>query len=287
MARARRGAGGAGRAAGADGDVGGRAIVRAATPADGPRRVRAGRRWRRGSARRSSRARRPRAPPPWSAWLRAFGPGTELDLKWWLGSTLTAVRRALADVGRSPSISTARPATCCPTTWTRRPGGAVGRAAAGARSDHDGLERARLVPRPAQGPGVRLATATPGRPSGATAGSSAAGGSARPARSSVQLLEDVGRGATRHRRRGGPAHRVAGRRPGAAALPVTAVEAARSYRAVDPTATQSRSGQGATSTSLPSASARVHHSGAFSSLTTWPPAASAAATRASAWSCGT
>ncbi|MDQ4138000.1 MAG: winged helix DNA-binding domain-containing protein, partial [Actinomycetota bacterium] len=32
-------------------------------------------------------------------WLRAFGPGTEADIKWWLGSTLAAVRRALADVG--------------------------------------------------------------------------------------------------------------------------------------------------------------------------------------------
>jgi hypothetical protein len=32
------------------------------------------------------------------AWLRAFGPGTEADLRWWLGSTLTAIRRALADV---------------------------------------------------------------------------------------------------------------------------------------------------------------------------------------------
>jgi hypothetical protein len=31
-------------------------------------------------------------------WLRAFGPGTAADLKWWLGSTVTAVRRALADV---------------------------------------------------------------------------------------------------------------------------------------------------------------------------------------------
>ncbi len=31
-------------------------------------------------------------------WLRAFGPGTEADLKWWLGSTLTAVRRALAQL---------------------------------------------------------------------------------------------------------------------------------------------------------------------------------------------
>ena len=32
-------------------------------------------------------------------WLRAFGPGTAADLKWWLGSTVMAVRRALADVG--------------------------------------------------------------------------------------------------------------------------------------------------------------------------------------------
>lgn len=31
-------------------------------------------------------------------WLRAFGPGTAADIKWWLGSTLAAVRRALADL---------------------------------------------------------------------------------------------------------------------------------------------------------------------------------------------
>ena len=31
-------------------------------------------------------------------WLRAFGPGTAADLKWWLGSTVAAVRQALADV---------------------------------------------------------------------------------------------------------------------------------------------------------------------------------------------
>lgn len=31
-------------------------------------------------------------------WLATFGPGTETDLVWWLGSTRTAVRRALADV---------------------------------------------------------------------------------------------------------------------------------------------------------------------------------------------
>ena len=29
-------------------------------------------------------------------WLRAFGPGTVADIKWWLGSTVAAVRKALA-----------------------------------------------------------------------------------------------------------------------------------------------------------------------------------------------
>ncbi|HEX4984413.1 MAG TPA: winged helix DNA-binding domain-containing protein [Ilumatobacteraceae bacterium] len=32
-------------------------------------------------------------------WLHAFGPATVADLKWWLGSTMTAVRAALGDVG--------------------------------------------------------------------------------------------------------------------------------------------------------------------------------------------
>ena len=31
-------------------------------------------------------------------WLRVFGPGTATDIKWWLGSTIAAVRRALADL---------------------------------------------------------------------------------------------------------------------------------------------------------------------------------------------
>jgi Winged helix DNA-binding domain len=31
-------------------------------------------------------------------WLRAFGPGTAADVKWWLGSTVAAVRKALAAV---------------------------------------------------------------------------------------------------------------------------------------------------------------------------------------------
>ncbi len=33
------------------------------------------------------------------AWLRSFGPGTAADIRWWLGSTVAAVRRALADLG--------------------------------------------------------------------------------------------------------------------------------------------------------------------------------------------
>jgi hypothetical protein len=31
-------------------------------------------------------------------WLRAFGPGTAADIKWWFGGTLTAARRALRDL---------------------------------------------------------------------------------------------------------------------------------------------------------------------------------------------
>jgi hypothetical protein len=31
-------------------------------------------------------------------WLRQFGPGTETDIVWWLGSTKTAVRKALSDL---------------------------------------------------------------------------------------------------------------------------------------------------------------------------------------------
>jgi hypothetical protein len=34
-----------------------------------------------------------------SRWLRAFGPATVADAKWWFGTTMTAARQALGDVG--------------------------------------------------------------------------------------------------------------------------------------------------------------------------------------------
>jgi hypothetical protein len=37
-------------------------------------------------------------------WLRAFGPGTEADIKWWLGGTLRAVRAALAELEAVPVL---------------------------------------------------------------------------------------------------------------------------------------------------------------------------------------
>lgn len=37
-----------------------------------------------------------------AAWLRAFGPGTETDLVWWLGATKSAVRAALGALGAVP-----------------------------------------------------------------------------------------------------------------------------------------------------------------------------------------
>lgn len=42
---------------------------------------------------------RPAAAALLARWLRAFGPGTETDLRWWTGWTATSVRRALEDVG--------------------------------------------------------------------------------------------------------------------------------------------------------------------------------------------
>lgn len=63
----------------------------------------------------------PAAPPEREAraqlvrrWLYAFGPATVADLKWWLGSTLTAVRATLADVGAVEVDLHGRPGVALP-----------------------------------------------------------------------------------------------------------------------------------------------------------------------------
>ena len=71
----------------------------AATAATGGPPGRSGPRWRPGSGEVPEPGRRARATPSWSgAGCATFGPGTEADLVWWLGSTKTAVRAALADL---------------------------------------------------------------------------------------------------------------------------------------------------------------------------------------------
>ncbi|CUR56418.1 conserved hypothetical protein [metagenome] len=47
-------------------------------------------------------------------WLWTFGPAPVSDLKWWLGSTLTAARRALADVGAVEVATSSGPSYVLP-----------------------------------------------------------------------------------------------------------------------------------------------------------------------------
>ena len=81
-------------------------------------------------------------------WLAAFGPATLRDLTWWTGLGVGKVRAALA-ASRRRRGRAGRRARRCPR---RRPralagGRAGGGAAALARSDDDGLEATRVVPR--------------------------------------------------------------------------------------------------------------------------------------------
>lgn len=47
-------------------------------------------------------------------WLRTFGPAPVSDLQWWLGSTVTAARQALADVGAVEASVSSGPAFVLP-----------------------------------------------------------------------------------------------------------------------------------------------------------------------------
>ena len=128
-----------------------------ATPATGGCRGRAGRScptWL-GDVRAAAWPPR-RGTPSWCAagWRRS-GPAPRPTSKWWLGSTKSprcSGRSPTSRRSRCPSTAAA-PAGCCPTTSSRRrTGRALGGAAAGARPDDDGLEGARLLPRPEHTP---------------------------------------------------------------------------------------------------------------------------------------
>ena len=116
-------------------------------------------------------------------WLRAFGPGTVADLRWWTGWTGGQVKQALAAV-RPVEVDLRRRDRARAARRRRRgaAGRAVGRAAPGPRSDPDGLVRAAWY-LGAHGRGCSTGPATSGPACGATGGSSVAGPSARTARS--------------------------------------------------------------------------------------------------------
>ena len=89
-------------------------------------------------------------------WLRAFGPATVTDIKWWFGNTLTWARHATARHRRGRG----RPGRHARVRAARRSGGRtrrrpVVRASARPGRHHDGLVRPRLVSRRASRAGVR------------------------------------------------------------------------------------------------------------------------------------
>ena len=214
-------------------------------------------------------------------------PGPVADIKWWLGSTVTAVKKALAvldavEVDLDGQIGYVLPDDLEPTAPVK-PWAALlpplDPTTMGwfERDWYLGPHRAQLFDTNGNaGPTAwwdgRIVggwrQSDDGEVDVAAARGRGQGRATCPRRRATRLTEWLG------------GTRVVARFPSPLSKQLAATERSS-------TATQSRSGHGATSTSLPSASASVHHPGAFSSLTMRPPAASAAATRASAWSCGT
>ncbi len=81
-------------------------------------------------------------------WLRAFGPGTATDIRWWTGWTAKLATKTLGALGASEvelDEGTRVRAARRPRAGRRRR--ALGRAAAGARRDGHGVEAAGVVPR--------------------------------------------------------------------------------------------------------------------------------------------
>ena len=154
-------------------------------------------------------------------WLAAFGPATETDMRWWTGWTAREARAALAAVPHDVvDLDGATGFVLADDLEPDRASGALGRAAS-RRST-----RRRWAGRSATGTSARTLrcsstrTATPARPCGGTAGSSAAGRSGEDGEIVFRLLEDVGAEAVSvGRGRGGAGRRVARRQALLAGVP--------------------------------------------------------------------
>ena len=154
-------------------------------------------------------------------WLRSFGPATAEDVKWWLGSTVTAVRQALGDVGAVEVDLAGRPGVVLPDDLDPvEPVEPYAALLPQPRPDADGLVREGLVSRPPSVGGVRRqrqrrSHGVVGRPGGGGLASDRLRGRRAPPA-----------GGRRHRGRGGagrrgrPAHRLVGRRPRRRPIPV-------------------------------------------------------------------
>ena len=115
-------------------------------------------------------------------WLATFGPGTEIDMKWWTGWPVTQVRAAWPTLARSRSSWRRAPDTSYPTTWIRCHESNRGlpcspRSIPRRWGGRNGSGTWDLTPR-----GCSTATGTPGRRSGSMGGSLVPGGNGCPGR---------------------------------------------------------------------------------------------------------